>query len=192
MNSTLYSESLCPDCIGFETGAWWDVYNTPGVGYGTTLGDGLGIVSFGQVSFGNARRDPTTGKITCQHGASECLFNTLEACAIVHATPFVPFIHCLSTAAAKRTPTAAVAESCATKVGVDWDVLNTCWTGAEGAALDVAAANNTATLVPPHEFVPWVTLSGAAGTFCDESGCDGFLKAACAAYTGTKPDACSA
>jgi hypothetical protein len=48
--------------------------------------------------------------------------------------------------------------------------------------------------VPPHQFVPWVTLSDepGAGTFCDENGCDGFLKAVCDAYTGTKPDACNA
>lgn len=30
-----------------------------------------------------------------------------------------------------------------------------------------------------------------AGTYCTENGCDNLLQAVCAAYTGTKPAACS-
>ena len=80
VQATAYTESLCPDCIGFIGGAWWDVWNTPGVGYGTSVGDGLGIVSFDQVVFGNAKIDPVSGNITCQHGADECTFNVLQVC----------------------------------------------------------------------------------------------------------------
>jgi len=52
LNVTLYSESLCPDCIHFITGAWIDVFNTPGVGGAD------GIINFNQVVFGNAEVRP--------------------------------------------------------------------------------------------------------------------------------------
>jgi hypothetical protein len=85
------------------------------------------------------------------------------------------------------------AKTCATAAGLDWATVDGCFTGAEGQTLELAAGNATAALVPAHQFVPWVTLSDAAGagTFCDESGCDGFLKAVCDAYTGTPPAACA-
>lgn len=39
VNSTLYSESLCPDCVHFETGVWIKAYTTPGIGYETKVGE---------------------------------------------------------------------------------------------------------------------------------------------------------
>lgn len=187
--SVLYSESLCPDCVHFETGVWKQAYDTAGIGYGAVVGDGKGIVSFAQVSFGNAKIAPDNKTITCQHGPTECLFNTLEACAASHfPASFVPFTVCLSNAAGSGlTKTKAV--KCAGESKLDWIVLNTCWVGPEGVTLDAAAAAKTAALVPPHTFVPWVTLS-APGTFCTEAGCDDFIAQVCKAYTGTKPPAC--
>lgn len=100
VQATAYTESLCPDCIGFIGGSWWDVWNTPGVGYGTSVGDGLGIVSFDQVVFGNAKIDPVSGNITCQHGADECTFNVLQVfvqfeptCSVSLVVSLFPFSH---------------------------------------------------------------------------------------------------
>jgi interferon gamma-inducible protein 30 len=84
----------------------------------------------------------------------------------------------------------AKAQKCAANSKLAWATLDTCWTGAEGKALDVAAAAKTAALNPPHQFVPWVTLD-APGTFCTEAGCDDFIAQVCKAYTGTKPPACA-
>jgi interferon gamma-inducible protein 30 len=195
VNTTLYSESLCPDCVHFETGVWNKAWLTPGIGYGTKVGDGKGIISFNQVSFGNARITPDNKTITCQHGPTECLFNTLEACAIkMYPAAFVPFVVCLSNQAGSGL-TKAKAQKCATQQPkFDWNALNTCWTGAEGVKLDQISAAVTAELNPPHTFVPWVTLDlpGQGGaTFCDETGCDAFISVVCKAYTGTKPPACN-
>ena len=47
--------------------------------------------------WGNARE--TGGKITCQHGATECLMNTAQNCLVAHAagnvSQWLPAIHCL-------------------------------------------------------------------------------------------------
>lgn len=191
--STLYSESLCPDCVHFETGVWNKAYLTKGIGYGTVVGDGQGILSFSQVSFGNAKITPDNKTITCQHGPTECLYNTLEACAIAHyPKAFVPFVVCLSAAAGGSGGLSkAKAQKCASNSKLTWATLDTCWTGAEGKALDIASAAKTAALNPPHQFVPWVTLA-APGTFCTEAGCDNFIAEVCKAYTGTPPPACAA
>ena len=194
LNVTLYSESLCPDCIHFETGVWSKAWTTPGIGYGSVVGDGNGIINFKMVSYGNARITPDNATITCQHGANECLYNTLESCAIAHyPSSFVPFIICLSNAASGGL-SRAKAQTCATSAMFDWTALNTCWTGAEGKALDRINAAVTGHLIPAHQYVPWVTLSDepGTGTYCDETNdCDLLIEAVCKAYTGPKPAACS-
>lgn len=54
------------------------------MGYGTTVGDGKGIISWRMVPYGNARISADNKTITCQHGAKECVGNTLENCIIAH------------------------------------------------------------------------------------------------------------
>lgn len=144
-----------------------------------------------QVVYGNARTNG--GTITCQHGAEECLDNVLQTCGIAHSTgpaQWLPYIHCMETYGSTQRQHA---QSCATAAGISWTAVDACFKGTEGQTLELAAGNATASLVPAHQFVPWVTLSDAegAGTFCDESGCDGFLQAVCDAYTGTPPAACA-
>ena len=169
-------------------------YTTKGIGYGTTVGDGQGIVNFKMVSFGNAQITPDNSTITCQHGPNECLGNVLESCVIAHNPHnFVPFVNCLSRAAGGSGGiTKGKASTCAKSSGLDWPTIDTCWNGPEGVALEVAAAYKTAALTPSHTYVPWVTLSDApgAGTFCTENGCDDLIAQVCAAYTGPKPAAC--
>lgn len=195
LNVTLYSESLCPDCEHFEMGVWSEAWNTKGIGYGEVVGDGAGIMNFHMVSFGNARISADNKTITCQHGATECLYNTLEACAIAHyPASFLPYIVCLSTAARSGGLSRAKAQACAAPdSGFNWAELDACWTGDEGYSLDRISAAATNALKPAHLYVPWVTLSDApgTGTFCDEvNDCDKLIEAVCAAYTGQKPAAC--
>lgn len=164
VNSTLYSESLCPDCVDFETNVWKQAYNTKGIGYETTVGDNRGIVSFNQVSFGNARISADNKTITCQHGPNECLYNILESCVIAHyPASFVPFVYCLSDSYPNFSTKKASA--CAALSKMNWATLNTCWTGTEGKELEIEAAAVTAALQPPHQYVPWVVLD-APGTIC--------------------------
>lgn len=148
------SESLCPDCIHFIEGVWWKAYNTQGLGYGKTVGDEAGIISFNNVVYGNARISPDNATITCQHGAQECLYNTLEACVLAHypaVKDWLPMNYCLESAISGGTISTKVAQKCATAGGLTWKTLDACWKGAEGHALDVAAAFTTAALVPPHK-----------------------------------------
>ena len=66
---TLYGEARCPFC------ADWLVKNAQ------KLVDEVGsIIEFRAVEFGNARRNATTGELSCQHGPSECEANALFAC----------------------------------------------------------------------------------------------------------------
>ena len=44
VRSVFYSESLCPDCVHFATGVWSKAYRTQGIGYGSTVGDGQGMI----------------------------------------------------------------------------------------------------------------------------------------------------
>jgi len=183
VNVTLYSESLCPDCIHFITGVWWSVYSTPDV---------AAIITWNQVVFGNAQIVSNTS-ITCQHGATECKDNIAQSCAQHvsggNVSAWLPFIHCMETHGSNQ---AAFAKTCAAAAGIDITALDACWNGAEGLALQMAAGAATAALQPPHQFVPWVTLNDTPGTFCSDSDCDNFLAAVCAAYTGTPPASCKA
>jgi interferon gamma-inducible protein 30 len=67
---TLFGESRCPFC------ADWLVKNSQ------PLIEQIGeIIEFRVVEFGNARRNETTGALSCQHGPSECEANAAFACA---------------------------------------------------------------------------------------------------------------
>lgn len=178
VNVTLYSESLCPDCIHFITGAWADVWAMPDV---------RAIISWHQVVYGNAKT--SGGAITCQHGPVECEMNVLQTCAIAqaagNASQWQPFIVCLENHGADQKK---YAQACAAASRLDWATLDACWKGPEGAQLELAAGAET----PSHDFVPWVTLSAKDTTFCVDSNCDNFLSAVCDAYKGAKPANCSA
>ena len=164
------------------------------------VGGPAGIINWDQVIFGNARLSPDNKTITCQHGAPECDFNLLQTCAVElsgsgpgagpNASHWLPAIHCLETYGKNQ---GAHAQECIEGAGMAYAPVAACWKGPEGAALELEAAARTAALSPPHEYVPWVTLSGQSGTFCTENGCDNMLDAVCKAYTGSpKPANCTA
>ncbi len=138
--------------------------------------------------WGNAQLN-SSGGIQCQHGPNECLFNTLQSCAVsLNPEPSVwlPFIHCLETHGSTQ---GKYAEKCAQTFKLDWAALNQCWTGPKGQALDLANYKRTQELKPAHTFVPWATVNGVC--HCTDSNCDTILADVCNAYTGTKPAACS-
>ena len=79
---------------------------------------------------------------------------------------------------------------CATSVKLSIDKLNTCWNGAQGKSLIVAAYNATPS---DHTYVPWTTVNGVNA--CDDNGCDPVLAAVCKEYVaggGTAPAGCKA
>jgi interferon, gamma-inducible protein 30 len=183
----LYSESKCPDCAAFAP-TYEKVWKTACVQEM--------VSTFEEVPYGNAQTSPS-GKVTCQHGPSECQGNLFEACAVAQSTPtggqWLPFITCMY---ADFSSVPAPAQSCASSAGLDWATLNACATGPEGAKLIAANANRTNNLNPPHTYVPWVTVNG---TLVPDPPTGGpseadVIAAICAAYVppagGAKPACC--
>ena len=41
-----------------------------------------------------------------------------------------------------------------------WDLMGTCYSGDLGHDLELMYANETASLHPPHQYTPWVTING--------------------------------
>jgi hypothetical protein len=110
----------------------------------------------------------------------------VETCAIAHypnTQQWLPFIHCLEENGGNIM---GAVQQCAAASGLDFATLEACYTGPEGAALELAAANATV----PHTFVPWTTINNGK-TFCSNSDCDNFVTALCKAYTGPKPASCT-
>lgn len=146
----LYYESLCPDSFQFMVDSLARVFK-----------DGLlDAADLTLVPYGNAKVD-AHGAITCQHGPEECLLNTVEACAI-DAWPDVKvhlgFIYCVSDLVLKNKHREW--ESCFQKQGLDPKPVTECYKGERGHNLSLEYGRQTAELVPPHQFVPWVVVDG--------------------------------
>jgi len=191
----MYSESLCPGCQSYTA-----TQLAPAI---ATVGE---IMDFMEYPYGNANEKQNadgTWAYTCQHGVNECIGNMWEACAIehynttngdVHNTPtWWPFIVCME--ASGQAGTQSVAQNCATKNGLDWNVLNTCagsnpaaGTSTDGNPLMHKEAVTTNSLIPPHQWTPWVVINGVPLT-SDQLN-QNLIKMVCSAYTGTPPAGC--
>ncbi|VAH89934.1 unnamed protein product [Triticum turgidum subsp. durum] len=146
----IYYESLCPYSARFVTNHLLKAYR-----------DGLlDAADLTLVPYGNAKVD-AHGAITCQHGPDECLLNTVQACAI-DAWPDVKvhlgFIYCVSDLVMKNRHREW--ESCFQKQGLDPKPVTECYKGERGHNLSLEYGRQTAELVPPHQFVPWVVVDG--------------------------------
>lgn len=133
------------------------------------------------VGFGNGRVSPT-GDISCQHGPNECLALTWEDCAIQHYPKFSdywPFVLCMETAGENMLKNT---KKCATQAGIDYDTLNTCFSGSEGKQVLAAAGKATGN----HTYVPWVRVNGAHNADAEQN----LLKTICALIDGEKPGGC--
>lgn len=116
------------------------------------------IMNLTIVPYGNAKRT-ATGKLSCQHGPTECEGNSWEQCGIVHnpdPVKHVPYYTCIEATNGKPN-FASAAETCAKKAGLDFAPIKTCFSGAEGKALQKKYAD----LTPKnHKYTPWVTFNG--------------------------------
>jgi len=143
--------------------------------------------------YGNAHESQQGGQwvFTCQHGASECLGNMIEACGIKYhnnTNDWFPFVNCIE--ASSQAP-ASAAPGCASKAGwTDYaGNITSCVKGPEGNALMHQIALATEGLKPPHQWTPWVVLNGKPLT--QQQLDQPLYKLVCAAYQGTKPPGCS-
>ena len=71
---------------------------------------------------------------------------------------FWPFIYCMDQHLNLQDP--QVAEQCAQSLSMKWDLMDDCYSGDLGRGLELMYANETASLEPPHQYTPWVTING--------------------------------
>jgi len=134
------------------------------------------IIDFRSFPYGNAKETQNadgTWTFTCQHGVNECIGNMYEACAIKyynttdskHVPTFWPFFYCMEKSGNAADTT--VASGCAKNNGLDWTVITTCagsnpakGSNDDGNPLMHSLAVATDSLVPPHQFTPWVVVNG--------------------------------
>jgi interferon gamma-inducible protein 30 len=149
-----YSESLCPYCSNFI------------VNYLSKIVDNgvIDIVDLRMIPYGNAHVYPT-GEIICQHGEDECKLNIIQTCAIKlwpKVTKWFPFILCLETLV-EDLPRAEVYpkwKTCVEPAGLSLELLEKCFGGPLGDTLEREFAAETDSLIPPHQYVPWVLVNG--------------------------------
>uniref|UniRef100_A0A5B7ABU3 Putative gamma-interferon-inducible lysosomal thiol reductase isoform X1 n=1 Tax=Davidia involucrata TaxID=16924 RepID=A0A5B7ABU3_DAVIN len=173
-----YYETLCPYCSNFIVNYLINLFDSPLIS----------IVDLKLVPYGNAKIG-SNHTITCQHGPSECLLNTIEACAISvwpDVNEHFPFIYCIETLVYERKYPQW--ESCFEKLGLDPTPITDCYSSGYGKELELQYAAETNALQPPHTYVPWVVVDGQP-LYEDY---ENFISYICKAYEGTAiPTACS-
>lgn len=191
----LYYESQCPGCRELITTSFKDAFQKEGF---------LDMADVTFVPFGNARETKSasgTYEFECQHGPSECMYNTIEACALDKIDdPMVAFqvIDCIERSDESRDPDQDyydVAMKCANLAKVD-DVTiaktAACTLGSEGIQLDHDAATKTNALDPPHEYVPYLVVNGVHSDDTQNAISESLFDYVCDAYLGpNKSPACS-
>ncbi|XP_046719002.1 gamma-interferon-inducible lysosomal thiol reductase-like [Silurus meridionalis] len=181
VNVTLYYESLCPDCQVFLAIQLMPTF--------IMLRD---IITLELVPFGNAEEKQVGDKyeFTCQHGPDECLGNMIETCMLNKLRlAAYPVIYCMEAA----VDVVKAAESCLalfspeTKFG---DIMS-CVNGDEGNQLMHQNAKKTASLQPPHQYVPWITINGEHTEELQNKAMNSLFLLVCSLYKGDAPPACS-
>ncbi|KAH6766283.1 Thioredoxin superfamily protein [Perilla frutescens var. hirtella] len=174
----LYYETLCPYCSNLIVNHLYKIFES----------DLISITDLKLIPYGNAKIKPN-GTIVCQHGAYECLLNTVESCAI-DAWPDVndhfPFIYCVESLVYHNNYT--YWETCFEKLSLDATPVLDCLTSERGTELELRYAAQTNALEPPHTYVPWVVVDGQP-LYDDYRYFQSYI---CNAYKGTpKPSACA-
>ncbi|XP_031271848.1 gamma-interferon-responsive lysosomal thiol protein isoform X2 [Pistacia vera] len=177
----LYYESLCPYSANFIINYLVKVFEDD---------DLLSVVDLHLYPWGNAKiRNGTKTTFDCQHGPSECLLNTVEACAIAiwpDVNEHFQFIYCVETLVYEHKYPEW--ETCFEKLGLDPKAISDCYTSGNGTELELHYAAETNSLEPPHQYVPWVVVDGQP-LYEDY---ENFISYICKAYNGTAlPKACS-
>jgi len=176
----LYFEALCPSCHDMILKKLYPTYQKV-----------KEIMDLNMYAYGNARywkkSDGSYG-FSCQHGGAECKTNMIISCFQHHSNSSddnMEFVNCM----VGQSHPVNSAPMCAGKTSVPWATVNTCVTTSEGGEVEVAVAEKTAALNPPHKWVPWTVVDGSSNMTdaCQRN----LLKVVCDKYTGSsKPAAC--
>ncbi|KAL9268441.1 Gamma-interferon-responsive lysosomal thiol protein-like protein [Drosera capensis] len=170
----MYYESLCPLSADFITNELAKVFQEQ---------DLFSIIDLRLSPWGNAQIGEGES-FSCQHGESECLLNTIEACAISiwpDVNQHFPLISCIETSVQQgQSPHW---ETCCQTLGFDSNAVSDCYSNGLGNQLEMQYAAQT----PPHQFVPWVVVDGQP----INNDYENFVHYVCKAYNGSAvPGAC--
>ncbi|CAO2840043.1 unnamed protein product [Amaranthus hypochondriacus] len=172
----LYYESLCPGSSKFIANDLHTIYK-----------NGLiEVVDLRFFPWGNAIIN-SDGSFTCQHGPTECLLNTVEACAIdiYPMDDRVMFIQCIENLVYEGNSTNW--KTCFKLYDLDPELITDCYETLYGKRLEVMYAKLTNALIPPHQYVPWVVVDGKPL----QTDYENFVSYICEAYKGPQPSACN-
>mmetsp|Transcript_21086 Transcript_21086/g.42879 ORF Transcript_21086/g.42879 Transcript_21086/m.42879 type:complete len:210 (+) Transcript_21086:383-1012(+) len=154
------------------------------------------------VPYGNAKETggPATYAFECQHGESECVYNTIEACALDKIQrdsdndQYVTFsyIDCIERHDESRDPEQDYSKAalfCGRLAGLRDEVLQqiaTCSAtdSEEGNQLVHEMAAKTEALDPPHTYVPWIVVDGVHNDDIQDKVSTGLLEYVCSEYKG--------
>ncbi|XP_013600246.1 PREDICTED: gamma-interferon-inducible lysosomal thiol reductase-like [Brassica oleracea var. oleracea] len=175
----LYYESLCPYCSSFIVNHLTKLFED----------DLISIVDLHLSPWGNTKLRSDNVTAVCQHGAFECLLDTVEACAIdawPKLSDHFPFIHCVESLVTEHKYDKW--ETCYQKLNLNSKPVSDCLSSGHGDKLELKYAAETSALQPPHQYVPWVVVDGQP-LYEDY---ENFISYICKAYKGAKkPDACA-
>ncbi|CAG5132989.1 unnamed protein product [Candidula unifasciata] len=182
VNIGLYYESMCGGCQEFFTTQLYPTFQKLSSIMNVTL-----------VPYGNTEETKVGDhwEFDCQHGPDECLGDIIETCTIAIVKTlanYIPFINCVE--GSKVTPKEA-AEKCAPQFSIPLDQVLNCTTSDYGNQLQHQMAVLTDSLVPQHNYVPWITLNGLHTDDIEEKATTNLLKLVCDTYPGEKPPACN-
>ncbi|KAL6998446.1 hypothetical protein U1Q18_008573 [Sarracenia purpurea var. burkii] len=176
---SIFYEALCPYCANFIVNNLAKIFEN-GL---------LSIINLRLIPWGNSLlKDNKTW--VCQHGPDECLLNTVEACAIrvwpdLGAHFSFKFIKCVELLHLKNKHNEW--RSCFGAEGFNSKPLLNCYNSGLGFQLERSYADETASLNPPHRFVPWVIVDNLPL----EDDYQNFVAYVCKAYKGLSiPKAC--
>ncbi|CAN0879666.1 Gamma-interferon-responsive lysosomal thiol protein [Linum grandiflorum] len=151
VNLSVYYETLCPPCAQFIVQNLVTIFNN-GI---------IDIVNLKLIPWGNARIAGTKNNtVVCQNGPDECELNTVQACAIdvLHnVDKTYGLISCMElfvlVGQHQDWP------QCFQTLGLSNKEILKCSNSTNGTKLDILHSQETASLVPPHTFVPWVVVN---------------------------------
>lgn len=150
------------------------------------------IIALKLVAYGNTGKN-SDGSFTCQHGADECVTDSLDLCtqyklgtikSIDSGDTSItawPFILCMEEAEGKSS----YGEGCFTSTmtnttDLQWSDILDCASNEYDLVMN-AAKDAT----PTHSYVPWMLVGGE---LLDNTNL--LQQAVCDAYTGTPPESC--
>jgi len=186
----LYYESQCPGCRQLITTSFAAAYHTEGF---------LDMADITFIPYGNALEtqnddDDDTYSFECQHGASECVYNLIETCAIhklLEWTQF-QFIKCIEQHDENRATDQdyeSVALACGKSLGIEMslmDEIKACVFSHEGNSYEHAMAVKTEALEPPHTYVPYVVVDGSHTETIQTAVTTSLFEYVCRTYQGTQ------